>query len=180
MQTDWQAGINFVLEQEGLYDVNPADPGGETFRGISRKNWAEWLGWQKVDGWKKVPGFPQNTLNDPALLESVKNFYKVNFWDRAKCDYLPTFFAIALFDSAVNQNVEPAVTIMQRALKVKDDGIIGEMTIAAANTAPPRAKTLMLAHRLRYYHRTIVSKPNLEVFSLDWFHRVVELEKLLF
>ena len=34
METDWDEAINFVLEMEGGYTLDPNDPGGETKYGI--------------------------------------------------------------------------------------------------------------------------------------------------
>jgi lysozyme family protein len=68
---------------------------------------------------------------------------------------------------------------MQKTLKVKDDGIIGPKTIAAAFAAQPRAFRLVLAERLAAYARLMAAKPNLLVFATNWSFRVLSLARLL-
>jgi len=160
MQTDWGVGINFVLEQEGGYVNDPNDPGGETRYGISKKS------------------FPDLDIKN-LTIQQAKEIYRIYYWTPCKCDELPTMFAIALFDSAVNQGVGTAIRIMQRAVSVKDDGVIGPITLSAVRNAKPRARTLMLARRMEAYCKLMAEKPNLLVYALNWSHRVISLAKLV-
>lgn len=160
MKTDWDDAITFVLKQEGGYGIDPNDPGGETNFGISKK------------------AYPNVDIRN-LTVEQAKEIYKKDFWSPCKCDELPRAIAIGLFDSAVNQGVGTAIKILQRSLKVKDDGVIGPLTLAAALVASPRANTIFLAQRLAAYHRLMVAKPNLEVFAVNWFHRVIELARVI-
>ena len=41
--------IDMVLKHEGGYANVSGDLGGETYRGISRKNFPSWNGWEIVD-----------------------------------------------------------------------------------------------------------------------------------
>ena len=60
---------------EGGYVNDPTDRGGETYRGISRKFYPDWPGWEVVDDalaqGREVPNMD--------LL--VQRFYKKNYWD---------------------------------------------------------------------------------------------------
>ena len=49
-----------TMKFEGGYANNPADRGGETYRGIARKIWPGWNGWPLVDAAKQKAGFPGN------------------------------------------------------------------------------------------------------------------------
>ena len=41
--------IAAILKEEGRYNNNPSDQGGETYCGISRKFQPGWIGWPRVD-----------------------------------------------------------------------------------------------------------------------------------
>lgn len=160
MKTDWEKAIAFVLEQEGGLTDDPNDPGGLTKFGISKQ------------------AYPNLDIRN-LTVEQAKEIYLRDYWNPCKCDELPTEFAISLFDSAVNQGPQVAIRIMQRALKVKDDGVIGPKTLAAAFSVQPRAYRLVLAERLAAYMRLIQAKPNLAVFGVNWSFRVLSLARLL-
>jgi lysozyme family protein len=156
MESDWNDAIEFVLAQEGGYGDNPNDPGGETNFGISKKS------------------YPNLDIKN-LTVEQAREIYRRDFWEPCKCNDLPRAYAIAVFDSAVNQGVRVAIRLMQIGLGVTVDGIIGPKTIGAAVAASPRKFEVVLGQRLLAYHRLMVEKPKLEDFALNWFHRVVSL-----
>lgn len=160
MITDWNDGISFVLEQEGGLTNDLNDPGGITKFGISKKS------------------YPDVDIAS-LTLEQAKEIYQRDFWKPCKCDELPREFAISLFDSAVNQGTQVAIRIMQKALKVKDDGIMGPKTLAAAFAAQPRAMRLVLAERLAAYARLMAAKQTLLIYATNWSFRVLSLARLL-
>lgn len=81
---DFNTALAPLLILEGGYVNNPSDNGGETYAGISRKNWPQWQGWAIVDSLKKT--YPNlNDLNQAlsssaVLAGQVQDFYHVNFW----------------------------------------------------------------------------------------------------
>jgi lysozyme family protein len=46
--------VNDTLKHEGGYANHPADKGGETYRGITRKHNSEWEGWRYIDEVKRT------------------------------------------------------------------------------------------------------------------------------
>lgn len=156
MESDWNEAINFVIEQEGEYTLDPNDPGGETKYGISKKS------------------YPSLDIKNLSRADAVE-IYKRDFWNPCRCDDLARPWALLVFDSAVNQGPRVATRIMQIALGVTVDGIIGPKTIAATHSASPRTVRLALAERLAAYARLMAEKPNLLVFARNWSFRVLEL-----
>jgi len=144
--SDFFCAYQSTLQFEGIYSNDPRDLGGETFRGISRKNWPDWEGWLVVDAIKKA--VDHRELNkqlslDEELSEMVQEFYKVNFWKPLMLDQIPQqVIAAELFDTAVNQGAKRAVLFLQQALNllnnnqkhysdINEDGKMGMATLKA-------------------------------------------------
>lgn len=84
--------IAFTLCWEGGYVNDPADPGGETNHGISKK------------------AHPDLDIKN-LTVEEAKEIYRKEYWLGAGCDRLPIAESIALFDTAVNIGVSRALKI---------------------------------------------------------------------
>lgn len=106
---------------EGVYDNNPNDTGGETVFGVSRNNFPSWEGWTIVDNYAKQYGrgtsaFKQALKADAILAELVRTWYKTNFWDKFDLDKVANqSLANEIFDQAVNVGVGQATKFIQRA-----------------------------------------------------------------
>lgn len=122
-----------TMNHEGGYANNPHDHGGETYRGISRKNWQGWDGWQQIDREKQAKGFPACLDTNADLQRRVREFYRRNFWTPTMADIIDQQIADWLFDKAVNMGISQANKLLQRALGVDDDGIMGPVTMNAIN-----------------------------------------------
>lgn len=109
---NFDTAFDRLIDHEGGYVNNPADPGGETKFGISKRAYPD------VD----ISGL---------TLEQAKAIYKRDYWDKARCDELPPALAFQVFDTAVNSGIGQAVRFLQRAVGVADDGVLGPLTIAA-------------------------------------------------
>lgn len=73
------------------------------------------------------------TLDIASLtVEQAINIYRRDFWDKLRLDELQPGVRFDLFDMAVNSGLTGAAKILQRAVGVVDDGVIGPKTIAAA------------------------------------------------
>lgn len=158
----WEIAIQFVLKMEGglTAENDPNDPGGLTKFGISQK------------------AYPKLDITN-LTLDEAKAIYKRDYWEACQCDQLPPAFAIAVFDTAVNQGTREAQKILQITLGVEVDGIIGQKTIAAAHKVGSSAGRRFLAQRLAAYARLMAAKQNLLVFAANWSNRVLALMELL-
>lgn len=120
-----------VLKNEGGYANNPNDAGGETYKGISRKNHPTWAGWISIDQIKKAhpKGFKTILEHTPELQDKVKDFYKRRFWDELCLDTCGNQeLANQAFDMAINAGVKAGVKILQKVLGIPADGILGNVT----------------------------------------------------
>ena len=124
----------------GKESNHKADPGGQTFCGISRVYWPEWEGWIILEAYRKDP---TNKILYRDLMIAVERFYRVNFWNRISGDTLDGIspeIAEEVFDTCVNVGLERGSTYLQVALNLlnrnqmcyKDlieDGAIGQTTL---------------------------------------------------
>lgn len=131
---EFQPAFQNTISTEGGYVNDPQDPGGETYKGIARKIWSKWPGWQTIDLLKHQIGFPQSIDKDVILQKEVEDFYLIEFWDRLHLDAITNQeIANSIFDFAVNAGINTSATLAQLVVEVTTDGIIGKNTIAAIN-----------------------------------------------
>ena len=134
-----------TLAFEGGYSYDPDDRGGETYRGISRKFWANWDGWKTIDIYKtKYSGkeLEKALEKNEQLNNLVKKFYHDNYWLPLHLYNFHMEVANELFDTAVNQGKWKAASYLQKALNklnrngkdyndITVDGNIGKKTLQA-------------------------------------------------
>lgn len=73
-----------VILYEGYYANVSGDQGGETYMGIAREFHPKWKGWIIIDSYKASYGDIKrnNKIDNPELIQLVKNFYKHTFYDK--------------------------------------------------------------------------------------------------
>ena len=135
---NFQTAFEITMKHEGLYSNDPIDAGGETYRGITKTYHPTWKGWELVYDFQKEPN---NEYLKKELNRSVKEFYKIMYWDRFQGDLIPEqSIANELFDNAVNMGVHRSVKFLQQGLNLlnrnqKDyndilvDGLFGNDTL---------------------------------------------------
>lgn len=141
--------LPIILRFEGGATVteDPRDPGGLTKYGISQR------------------AFP--TLDIRNLTEAgAAAIYRQEYWDRAKCDSLPSHLRLVVFDMAVNMGVGKAVLTLQKAVGVAQDGILGANTVRAAERLPD-ALARVCAERVLAYS----GMRGFDVFGRGWLRR---------
>lgn len=156
MSKDFKTALKRVLEHEGGYVNNPKDPGGETNFGIT-KSTARSYGYN--GSMKTIP------------MDVVERIYKAMYWDAMSCDNFEFAIAFHMFDAAVNHGLLNARKILQRAVGVKDDGMIGPVSLAAIRQQPVFALvSLFNSKRISFY--TNIS--NFNVYGKGWMNRMSE------
>jgi lysozyme family protein len=149
----FDAAFDLLIGHEGGYVDNPADPGGETKFGISRRAYPD--------------------LDIRSLTEAqARGIYYRDYWLPCRCDAMPVALAILVFDAAVNNGVGRAVRWLQTALGVTSDGVIGEQTLAALARADVE-QTIQLFHGQRIHY--MASLQGWGTFGLGWSRRLALL-----
>ena len=183
--------VYFYTKQfEGGYANNPNDRGGETFRGIARKSWPTWVGWDRVDQAKGALGHSAGAINgyfsgDAEMALMVENFYRQNFWSPVERLRLPERIAEKVFDIAVNCGFGAAVKMLQRALNALEpvrplevDGKFGRASAAVLEEIMVRydnrdheVMEALIEQQVAHYTRIIRRDPSQKVFERGWMNR---------
>lgn len=139
-----------TIGHEGGYVNDPRDPGGETKFGISKR------------------AYPGEDIAG-LTIERAAALYARDYWTPIKGDQLPDAVAAEVFDAAVNHGVSAGVRMLQRAVGVSADGIMGPVTLATAQAIEPMHFVLRFnAARLEFY----ADLPTFPAFGRGWARRV--------
>lgn len=120
-----------LIGAEGGYVNNPADPGGETKFGISKRS------------------YPDVDIAN-LTVDGAKAIYLRDFWSPlGDADPAVTF---QVFDFAVNSGIQTAIRKLQAAIGVADDGHWGPLSAAKlASMDKNDALMLFLAERFEFW-----------------------------
>jgi len=143
--------IQLVLINEGGYVNDPKDPGGETNFGICKRS------------------YPNIDIKN-LTVEQATDIYRRDYWDKCLCDGLPVCIQGLVFDTAVNQGTRTAIVLLQKILKIKEDGIIGPQTISIAfsHASQKMVRDYTVARILRY-----IKTDNFDLYGSNWVTRAV-------
>lgn len=146
--------IKVVLRNEGGYVNHPNDPGGETNFGIAKRF------------------YPNEDIKNLTKERAIEIFYK-DYWLPMNLEDIENEeLILQLFDFGVNVGRKVAIRVLQRLIKVDDDGIIGKETITAINTQDQSIVDKFKRRRKIFYMNLAAKKPKLEVFLMGWLRRV--------
>ena len=104
--------------------------------------------------------------------------YRTRFWERYQYDQIgDQSIGTKVFDLCVNTGARQAHLCTQRALlacsiAVVEDGVLGPLTFAAINRAPPLAMLAALRSEAASFYRVLTTqKPELTPFLAGWLRR---------
>jgi lysozyme family protein len=166
----------YIRPNEGGYVNNPNDKGGETYAGIARNFHPNWEGWTVIDFEKRTRGLKFNQLI-PDIDYMVEDFYRA-MWDKYRLSEIQNQqIADFMFDFIVHSS-STAVKKIQTAAGVTADGVIGNMTLGAINTASATisgAKSLlnkMIEQRELLFKAIVARDPTQGEFLAGWNSRL--------
>ena len=185
---NFDAALKRVLAYEVRYSNHPADRGGETYCGITRRFEAEWVGWERLEAMRNQPDFPECLARDLVLMGDVREIYRAKYWLPIVGEgILDQEIAEEVFEAGVNVGVAQAVKWLQRALNALnrnlvlwpdliEDGLIGGNTLMAIRRAVTSGRAgavvkLQNAQQAMYYLEIMRRDPGQEVFALGWLSR---------
>ena len=156
MSLTFQQIFDRLIGHEGGYVNDLQDPGGETNWGVTKRT-------------AQANGYTGNMKT--MTRQQAYEIYRRAFWVRYNCEQMPDAVAYQFFDAAVNHGFGNASRMLQRAVGVLDDGIIGKYSLEAINRNPI-SDTLMVLNgeRLNFYTRL----KNFDRFGKGWVNRVAQ------
>lgn len=150
-----------IVRREGGYVDDPDDPGGATNHGVTIHTMRR-LGLD-LNGDGTVDARDVRALTPKQAVA----IYVKHYFERPRIHLLPTPLQPSVFDMQVNAGTN-AVRILQRTLGffglgVADDGVIGPLTVKAAEEALERAPDHLVdaygIERRNYYYRLGDQRP---------------------
>jgi len=157
MSDRFDALIGEIFRHEGGYVFDPADPGGETNFGISKR------------------AHPDVDIAN-LTAEKAEFIYRKSYWRTWMEQIDDTVLVLQVFDFGVNAGLPRTAKMLQKTAGVTQDGIIGPVTLKALNNV---GNTVYLRRRfaencLLYYHGLAMNREPLDKFMQSWFRRVLE------
>jgi len=156
--------LTVILRHEGGFVNHPADPGGATKYGITRRTLRRWR------------GRPVSVTDVRRLTKrEAGEIYHAWYWRPIWGDDLPAGVDLAVFDYAVNSGFKRAVKALQKVVAAKADGYVGPKTLAAVRRTGAEAVIRALCRRRLSWLRRLRTW---RTFGRGWRHRVVETERV--
>lgn len=129
--------------------------------GVTKRSWETWVKREVTE--QEMRGL---------TAELVREFYKVMYWDKCRCDELPSGVDYSVFDFGVNAGPRRSIITLQRSVGVKDDGIFGPMTMKAVLETPPKKIVSdYFGARMSFYKQL----QTFETFGKGWGKRASEV-----
>lgn len=169
MEASFPIAHKRMLAYEGGYSNHPVDPGGVTLEGVIQTVY---------DDYRRSKGLPRRALTK-AMRGTVEwkierdDIYRSRYWHPPQCPKLHPGVDAAIYDYSVNSGIGRSRKVLQRLVGVTVDGVVGEVTIAAANKRDPKAMVeAICAERLAFLKR-LKTWPT---FGAGWGRRVADVK----
>jgi lysozyme family protein len=158
MSDPFDQAVSFTLQHEGGYVHDPADPGGETRFGISKR------------------AYPHLDIKSLSV-EQARAIYRRDYWERPGIGRLKdAALAARVFDLAVNCGPGAAVRMLQRAINLLQpqtqlavDGALGPVTAAEVNAYRHQRALLAALKYEAAKHYIALNRPR---FLAGWLNRL--------
>jgi lysozyme family protein len=157
MTKNFRDCLELVLKHEGGYVDHPKDPGGRTNLGVTQRVWEEWIGHPATEK-------DMRELT-PAI---VAPMYEMRYWRTSYCEKLPRGLDLLVFSMAVNAGAGRSVKLLQDAIGVVADGVIGPNTMARINEANVETLIDKFSEARTDYYKGLKLFP---VFGRGWLNR---------
>ena len=156
-----------ILRYEGGFVNDPKDNGGATNMGVTHATW-------RMVGYDK-DGDGDIDAEDIRLLskEDAVKVLRLNYWNRWKADQITNQSIAEILVDWVWGSGKWGIVIPQRILKVPDDGIVGNATLFAVNSANQRGlHEAIFQARGRFILDLVKNHPEQKKFLDGWMNRL--------
>jgi lysozyme family protein len=172
--SEFSIAIPPVLRHEGGFVEDANDPGGATNFGVSMR----WLVSQGM-----LTTLEHQTGTDDAVTavkkmtkEDAEAFYQKFWWDAYKYGTVNSqIIANKILDMAVNLGAPRAHRMVQAAVGVKTDGVLGPGSYGEINHTSPGSLLLTLQNtQAQFYKNLVAQKPQMQEFLQGWLNRAYD------
>ena len=167
---DFASAYGFSSKREGGLSTDPLDRGGETKYGISTGTFES----QKEKG-----TIDRSMKNVKGLSRGQAEKILREYWDKIRGDELPRDVSIALFDTALLFGPQKAIHMLQKILKVKQDGRMGPDTLEAVRNYKGDLVEEFLRARLQAHEDDVKENNEQQRYIRGWRDRVARLRHYL-
>lgn len=166
--SDFNTAIPIVLQHEGGFVNNPADPGGKTNFGITQRF---------VDGLVQQGKLEEFDVTYMTV-DQATSIYQTYWWNAyGYGNIADQSVATKVFDESVNIGPARMHKFVQQAccnlgVAVTVDGQLGPHTYAAVNSIDPTEMRAQLVSELvTFYNNLAQQNPKLQMFLKGWLAR---------
>ena len=157
MNQNFDTCLSMLLKHEGGFSNHKDDRGGLTNLGVTKAVYDEFHG-------------TDATEEDMRKLKKsdVEPIYRSNYWNRCRCQDLPSGVDWAVFDFAVNAGTGRAAKALQQAVEAEQDGSIGPLTLMKVKDH----EVVNIINRIAIYREQFYrSLSNFDTFGKGWLRR---------
>ena len=159
----------FILKWEGGFSNDPDDAGGATMKGITLNTFK---------AYRKEKGLPVPTVTDLKNITDKEwiAILKSKYWDPFKADQINSqSIANLIVGWGWGSGVVTAIKQVQKLLGVKQDGVIGNITLSAINNSEPIQlfDKIWLA-RKNFFIDICANNPSQMKFLKGWLNRLYD------
>lgn len=160
MQQNFTTALGYVLQSEGGWEDNSADPGGVTMYGVTL---------DEYQAYKANPHLTAVNLRNITMPE-VNDLYRKNYWNVCSCDLLPGGIDYLVFDFGVNAGCGRSIKILQQVIGATIDGSLGPKTLDLVLSTDPTILMQQFTQAKEDYYKTL----NNPTFEAGWLNRVAQ------
>ena len=156
--------VAFVINEEGGFVNDPADPGGATKFGVSIRSHARDIGDLDHDG--------DIDADDVRILtvDQAVEIYHEHYWAAVRGEELDPQLAVVLLDTGVNCGIDRAIRMLQEVIGAVVDGQFGPATMRRVQETNGIDRAFIEARKA--YYRTLKKFPR---YGRGWLARVDRL-----
>ncbi|MEM9931269.1 MAG: glycosyl hydrolase 108 family protein [Bacteroidota bacterium] len=160
-----------VARIEGGYQRHKADRGNYNREGVLvGTNWGIAAPVAEAYFGRTVTRKDMEKLDKSVAMD----IFRRNFWNKIRADEYPDQqLANIVYDGAVNHGVYWGVKLLQRSMGIRQDGIVGPVTLATIRIKDPeQLYNAYFTTRQNFYHAIVANRPSQQVFLRGWLRRL--------
>ena len=160
MKDNFDKCLEMLLHHEGGFVNHPRDPGGITNLGVTKRVYEKWVG--------RIVS--EQEMRD-LTVEQVGPIYRNDYWNKCKCDDLPSGLDWSVFDWAVNSGPGRSAKALQGIVGATQDGGIGPQTLKLVEKHSPKEMIEKMHDKRQGFYEGLKT---FDTFGKGWSRRNLE------